>query len=114
MDIILEHIETVFHYLVQSGILLLEFAGVAILLTTAIKSIIGCLKKDPHVRLMLAQGIALALEFKLGGEVLRTVIAREQTELITLGAVILLRGALTFLIHWEIKVEEAKSCETIS
>lgn len=51
--------------------------------------------------------IALALEFKLGGEVLRTVIVREQAELIILGAIILLRGALTFLIHWEIKVEES-------
>lgn len=57
----------------------------------------GCIRRNPHVRLDLAQGIALALEFKLGGEVLRTVIVREQTELITLGAVILLRGALTFL-----------------
>ncbi|MBR1417718.1 MAG: DUF1622 domain-containing protein, partial [Synergistaceae bacterium] len=51
--------------------------------------------------------IALALEFKLGGEVLRTVIVREWSELVILGAVILLRGALTFLIHWEIKTEEA-------
>lgn len=68
----------------------------------------GCIRRNPHVRLDLAQGIVLALEFKLGGEVLRTVIVREQTELITLGAVILLRGALTFLIHWEIKNEEAK------
>ena len=57
--------------------------------------------------LNLAKGIALALEFKLGGEVLRTVIVREQAELIILGAIILLRGALTFLIHWEIKVEES-------
>ena len=39
---------------------------------------------------------------------LRTVIVREQSELLTLGAIILLRGALTFLIHWEIKNEEAR------
>ena len=56
----------------------------------------------------LAQGIALALEFKLGSEVLRTVIVREQSELIMLGLIILLRGALTFLIHWEIKGEESR------
>lgn len=57
---------------------------------------------------MLAQGIALSLEFKLGGEVLRTVIVREWSELAILGAVIVLRGALTFLIHWEIKTEESR------
>ncbi len=80
----------------------------AILLTTAVRSVIRYIKKDPGVRLMLAQGIALSLEFKLGGEVLRTVIVREWSELAILGAVIVLRGALTFLIHWEIKNEESE------
>lgn len=65
-------------------------------------------KQKGRVQLELAKGIALALEFKLGGEVLRTVIVREQSELIILGAIILLRGALTFLIHWEIKGEESR------
>ena len=57
---------------------------------------------------ILAKGIALALEFKMGGEVLRTVIVREWSELAILGAIILLRGALTFLINWEIKNEEKR------
>ena len=65
-----------------------------------------------HIRLSLAQGISLALEFKLGGEVLRTVLVRELSELMVLGLVILLRGALTFIIHWEIKNEEARLDET--
>lgn len=108
---LLHQIESVFQLVVQYGVLLLECAGVTILLVTAVKSMIGCVRHNPHVRLNLAQGIALALEFKLGGEVLRTVIVREQSELLTLGAVILLRGALTFLIHWEIKTEEARMDE---
>lgn len=101
-------IESVFEVIVQLGTLLLECAGVGIVLVTAIQCIIGMFKRDQHVRLKLAQGIALALEFKLGGEVLRTVIVRDWSELAILGAIILLRGALTFLIHWEIKNEEAR------
>lgn len=108
---LLHQIEGIFQIVVQYGVLLLECAGVAVLLVTAVKSMLGCVRHNPHVRLNLAQGIALALEFKLGGEVLRTVIVREQSELLTLGAVILLRGALTFLIHWEIKTEEARMDE---
>jgi len=42
----------------------------------------------------------------MGSEVLRTVIVREWEELGILGAVIILRGLLTFLIHWEIRLEE--------
>ena len=103
---LLEHIEVIFKLAVQYGVLLMECVGVVILMVTPAKSIWGCIRRDPHVRLTLAQGIALALEFKMGGEVLRTVIVRETNELIILGAIILLRGALTFLIHWEIKNEE--------
>ena len=59
----------------------------------------------------LAQGIALALEFKMGGEVLRTVVVREWSELGILGAIIVLRAMLTFLIHWEIKNEKRETQE---
>lgn len=102
---LLHHLEGIFGMIVQYGVLFLECAGVGVLLVTAVKSVYACIRKHGHVRLELAQGIALALEFKLGGEVLRTVIVREQSELVTLGAIILLRGALAFLIHWEIKEE---------
>lgn len=39
---------------------------------------------------------------------MRTVVVREMSELLTLGLVILLRGALTLILHWEIKTEEAR------
>ena len=103
----LNYIEDVFQIIVQCGVLLLECTGVTTLLFTTVKTIWGCIIRDPKVRLTLAKGIALALGFKLGGEVLRTVIVREWSELAILGAIIVLRGALTFLIHWEIKTEEA-------
>ena len=109
---LLHQIEAIFQLIVQYGVLLLECAGVAVLLIAAVKSIIGYAKRKPHIRLSLAQGISLALEFKLGGEVLRTVLVRELSELMVLGLVILLRGALTFIIHWEIKNEEARLDET--
>lgn len=108
MEHIITTIENAFYYIVQISILIPEIAGVATLLVTTIKGIIYAIKKKPNVRLTLAQGIALALEFKLGSEVLRTVLVRETQELIILGAIILLRGALTFLIHWEIKTEESR------
>ena len=42
--------------------------------------------------------------------ILRTVIARDLHEIATVGAIIVLRGALSFLIHWEIgHLEENES-----
>ena len=99
--------ETYLYYIVEICCVLLELFGIAVLVFTAIKSFLQWIRRDAtHLRLDLAQGIALSLEFKMGSEVLRTVVVREWEELLILGAVILLRGLLTFLIHWEIKNEK--------
>ena len=98
--------ENILRYIVEFSTLVLEMFGICILVFTAVKSFVFWIKKDDSIRLQLAQGIALALEFKLGGEVLRTVVVREWAELGILGVIIALRAALTFLIHWEIKNEE--------
>ena len=100
--------ETVLKYLVQFGIILLEGTGAVVLLFSAVKSVVRLFRKRPHARLAIAQGIALALCFKLGGEVLRTVIVREWSELLVLGAIIFLHAAMSVLIHWEIKMEEKR------
>ena len=100
--------ETVLKYLVQFGIILLEGTGAVVLLFSAVKSVVRLFRKQPHARLSIAQGIALALCFKLGGEVLRTVIVREWSELLVLGAIIFLHAAMSVLIHWEIKMEEKR------
>lgn len=106
MGTVIELADNYLFYIVELCTIIMELFGVIILAFTAIKSFGQWLKKDENIRLHLAQGIALALEFKLGGEVLRTVVVREWSELGILGAIILLRGVLTFLIHWEIKNEK--------
>ena len=82
-----------------------ELVGVFIIIAAGVKGLINFVKRDPTVRLQLAQGMALGLEFKLGSEILRTVIVRELSELALVAAIIAVRAALTFLIHWEIKNE---------
>ena len=108
MDNIIKLLQEIVHHAAEIGIVIAEVIGICILIITAVKCFIQYFRKDEHIRLALADGIALALEFKLGGEVLRTVIVREWTELLILGAIIALRGALTLLIHWEISVEEKR------
>lgn len=45
---------------------------------------------------------------QLGSEILRTVLVREFSEILIVGAIIVLRAALTLLIHWEIENEKAE------
>ena len=93
-------------YIVELCTILLELFGIIVLVYTAVKCFFRWIRRGANLRLDLAQGIALSLEFKMGSEVLRTVVVRDWEELGILGAVILLRGLLTFLIHWEIKNEK--------
>lgn len=106
MELFLHNIELLLTYIVEFSTILLELFGVIVLIVTALKSFLLWIRHDDNLRLELAQGIALSLEFKMGSEVLRTVVVREWSELGILGAVIFLRGLLTFLIHWEIKHEK--------
>ena len=71
MDSVVTFLENVVKYAAEVGIRLVELAGIMVLLITAVQGIILYFKHDPNVRLKLAEGIALSLEFKLGGEVLR-------------------------------------------
>lgn len=98
------------HFLItvtEVSILLFEFVGVGVLIAAGISGIINYIRRDPHARLNLAKGMAMGLEFKLGGEILRTVIVHDFSEIIVIGGIILLRAALAFLIHWGIKNEES-------
>ena len=97
-----------FEVLVHVCIYFIEFLGILVILISMIRGLMGFLKGKDSIRLELAQGIMLGLEFKIGSEVLRSVIVSGWSELLTLGAVILLRALLTLLLHWEINEDEKR------
>lgn len=101
-----EFLETTLRHVVDITIVLFEFMGVIVIIMSGIHGIYDYIKHTPSIRLNLAQGMALGLEFKLGSEILRTVVVRQLEEVAIVAAIIALRAALTFLIHWEIKVEQ--------
>lgn len=94
--------------IVAWAILLFESIGVGILIYSGLRGFFYYIKGNPDTRLILAKGMAMGLEFKLGSEILRTVVVREWAELGVVAGIIVLRAALTFLIHWEIRQEENK------
>ena len=89
---------------------LLEAMGVIIILIGAIKAswkyFCNLIKKTSYpIKIEFAKELTLALEFKMGAEILKTVIVRSLDEMYILAAIILLRAILAFVIHWEIKAE---------
>lgn len=99
----LETFEILYHSSIAAMIHILEIMGVLVILVGAARDFLWYFTgRAINIRLDLARSLALGLEFKLGGEILRTVIVRDLREMASVGAIILLRAALSFLIHWEI------------
>lgn len=98
-------LEYFMRYIVEIGILIFEYIGVGIIIWTSLMSFYKYATRRPDTRIYLGKGLAMGLEFKLGSEILRTVIVREWSEIAIVAGIIALRAALTFLIHWEIKEE---------
>ena len=104
----IQFLNTILDYLVEFGILTFEFIGVGIIIGTSLISFYKYITRKPDTRIYLGKGLAMGLEFKVGSEILRTVIVREWKEIAIVAGIIALRATLTFLIHWEIKEEENK------
>ena len=99
-------IETVCPYVIS----ICEIMGIIVVAITAAKAFYHYLrslfrKEQTSVKLELGSGLATALEFKMAAEILKTVLVREMSDLLVLGAIIALRGLLALLIHFEIKGE---------
>ena len=105
MEAVLQIVEYYFELIIEWAILLCEIIGVVMIVLTAIRGVIAWIRKNSNARLIAAEGIAIALTFKMGGEVLRTVIVREWQELLILGAIVLLRAVMAVIIHFEIRSE---------
>ena len=89
----------------------LEFIGIVIIIVGAFRALIkiikNFLKKKPFVNdVDLEKALSLSLEFKMGAEIIKTVIIHNLEELAILGVVIIIRALIALLIHWEIHIKE--------
>ena len=92
----------------------LELIGIVIIFIGSFRAlfrVVRCLaKKQPlNVVVELGKALALALEFKMGAEIIKTVIIHDLEELAILGVVIVIRALLAVIIHWEIRLEEKEN-----
>lgn len=111
LETILSGYETALHFIAMLSVYTLELIGIAIVIFGSVKAIVQAFrslrtKQSKNLVITLGKALALALEFKLGAEIINTVIIRDLKELAVLAVIIALRAILAFLIHWEIKNEK--------
>ena len=117
-------LENVINLVLPIIIHILELMGVAIICFGAIRSIITYFRVQfrptkgrrlsdsqgaGNVKIMLGTSLELGLEYKMGAEIIKTLLIRDMSEIWILASVIVLRAMLFVLIHFEIRAEMRKS-----
>ncbi len=103
-------IENLFEQILPVIIHILEACGILIIIFGAGSAFyhyfkIHVLHFDPTypVKHQFANAMAMGLEFKLAAEIIKTALVETFDELIILGAIFLLRIAMTFIIEYEVR-----------
>ena len=111
-------------YVLPIIIHILELMGVAIICFGAVRSVITYFKLQfkpsggrrlsdsqgaSNVKIMLGSSLELGLEYKMGAEIIKTLLIRDLSEIWILASVIVLRAMLFVLIHFEMQAEHKKS-----
>ena len=111
MEQIALYIKGFLHPMAEISAGVLELIGIIIIIIGSFRALVRLIesafkKKGFHIVVDLGKALSLALEFKMGAEIIKTVIIHNLEELAILGIVIVIRALLAFIIHWEIQLEE--------
>ncbi len=111
LETIITKYKDVLYLLAEIAASTLELIGILIIIIGSCRALVRlfkCLVKKRPFRVVvdLGKALSLALEFKMGAEIIKTVIIHNLEELAILGIVIVIRALLAFIIHWEIQTEE--------
>ena len=107
----MELLTTITTGIAHAGIKLLEIAAMGILLIGSGKSIWMLIRHKPHVTLSLTRFMNIALIVMLCAEIIRLVLVRTPLELAIVAGMVVLHGAISYLISWEVNREHSHDKE---
>ena len=107
----MELLTTITTHIAQVGIELLDIVAMGILLYGSGKSVWMMIRHRPHVTLSLTRFMNIALIIMLCAEIIRLVLIREPLELAIVAGMVVLHGAISFLISWEVDREQSHDKE---
>ena len=102
----MELLTSITTFIAHAGIELLEIAAMGVLLYGSFKSIWMLIRHKPHVTLSLTRYMNIALIVMLCAEIIRLVTVRTPLELGIVAGMVVLHGAISYLISWEVTREE--------
>ena len=107
----MELLTTITTGIAHVGIELLEIAAMGILLYGSGKTVWMLIRHKPHITLSLTRFMNIALIIMLCAEIVRLVLVRTPLELAIVAGMVVLHGAISFLISWEVNRERSHDKE---
>ena len=108
----LEAVESVLDIVIKYSVLILEIIGAILILYRCVLAVIRLFRGSAVLcRASITDGITTGLSFLLVSEVLKTIIDRDWTSIGMTCAILLMRAAISVLVHWESKTERHEAEE---
>ena len=101
-----EVLEDSFKDIIKYFIMAVEVVGVGVLVVYTIRAFCAMFKSSYVCKRLLSTGITTALSFLLVGEVLKTIVAPDWKDIGMTCAILVMRAAVTLLLHWEHQRED--------
>ena len=112
MEAVPEAVEHILDLIIHYSVLILEIIGAVLILYRAAHAVVSLMRGKEHLcHSYLTGGITTGLSFLLASEVLKTIIDRDWTSIGMTCAILLMRAAISVLIHWENKMAAAAAAE---
>lgn len=90
---------------IRSVALGLELLAAATIVAGAIWALVSLRQGLSRARSRISQSLLLALDFTIGADVLKVAVAPNMDDVLIVGAIVLIRIALTFTLVWELRGE---------
>ena len=104
----IEKLFEIIYIIVECGEIIFNVISLFILFSTGIKGLYHYFKHKKNTTYEILEGSAGGLTFLLIGEVMHTIIVRDLNSVILVGGIVLMRVALTLLVHYEMKLEKVE------
>lgn len=99
---ITEAFKEVVSHVAEISVNFMELLSICIIVFTTFVAFFKLLRHEKSARVYLLHGQSIGLTFKLGSEILRTITVRNMDEIMQIAMLILIKAAMTWLIHWEL------------
>ena len=106
---IIDTIQVFTYNIARLSVHVLDLLAILIILGYSFMGLYKLLRRQGHILTVLLNGLSMSLTFKIGSEIIRLITVHTMDEILQIAAIIAIKAALTYLIHWDLKAQKEEA-----